>query len=1506
MSPEQEARLAELESKYPDPPSAGGFWGQAGMGAANTGNSFLNGVGQFGIGLHNLLSGDHVAPDDPQGNVGNFLKPYDTPTANTLPEKFGAALGQLPSELLQYALADKAVTAPASLLGRAAPLARMAGAGALMGVRDNRPLGTAAEFGAMEGVNALANLAPNPIARTLLRTAGNAAIPSTSAALRGQDPFSEQALVQGSLQGVLGSGAPEALLKRLRSKTSSPVPPEVTPTDTPSPSGGELSDVLEEEFSRPLLRPSADPTPPAVTPSTAELTTSPGEPLSQPAVEGGETQIGTSNVSAPLEKNISDFLMMNGGDHLKAAEMADGYKLPDVAAELRNRAEIPLGLNRAAIRDRTLESIPEAQFHQQRMAVNSEVDLAEKAWDENPDQFSREDRQKLADLQDKYDAHDLEKFRRDTADLAPEDLWFKMRDELGSLPNDPEKAPAGDRSLIRLNMLFEHMKKLGYSADDLSKGMADAVGKLASNPDYREILASDFGRAARYYNKANPVASDPLALPSSPAPEIAGIEPVTAPLQEPSQGRIGRLLQNWKLETDPVKKQAMWREMKALENANPPGMKLGQRNESGAANLPLLSSISGGALGASYGYATGEDDQDRAKRAMEFGLLGTLPGALASKTGRALLKLSTKAGRDQLSTELNQTVKPKPGVAQTPLGLAARWMEVNHPTVSKEVFRAMEKAKGKESFVRGMVDDAAGPFFDIAPTLTPAHTAVGNAFLNSPAKSADIAALDASPVPQPYKDFLKATKAAQIEGQRTLMRGESDLKKRITIASTIGTWATRQYRAIVDPANHVMDPATFSKVVDQWSQSPEFKGVDRNIVEDALSQHVRELGAGTGNLRSNDPRISNTLYMNRKDFGADDWNFLDQLSKDPALNPSVRKFIGDMVTSRTVDLGDQAFLRTLAKHKSVYHTDAARLRELADKEVLTPEYRSLLGEITDPLQRQMLSVNKLANSVRGAEAFNQLSNTTFADGRKLAYSTAERHAFQQTATPEARSKLDDYVQLPNIDGIGKMAGKWVPRDAADALNAMFDPKMQARADSWSAMLNSWTKEAITVGNISTQVRQFAQIPFFAAAARVYPWELPKLIGDYARVMKDPTSALAKELTQAHATNANFAQNDLLEMERRVAGEKPNLFQRARAKARKLYRIPDDLVRGVAYLKHKDIYLNEAAGKGLTGDAANQYAVDKVIDFLRDYTMNYSALPQTVNVAKHIPVVSPFISYSYEMARISKNLARDIATGSAADKAHAAAALAALYALPTALSIFGKNVLLNADDRKDWEKIQALRPTNQRFGFSLPYGREKDGTFKSIALNSWMPAADLGSVVAAAAKGDVSALWQENPLIGFHKSPMVSAGLDIAQGENYFTHEAIDTVPKAIGRMSELLPPLTPVAGYQAKKLFRSFTPNNEGGLGVTSLRTGYRDTPATGILSTLGVSTQYAQPRALLRRAQAETEDRRNKEKGELRRKLMSNRNDADKEEARRNFRSRIEAINRDYADKLGQMRSGN
>lgn len=119
--------------------------------------------------------------------------------------------------------------------------------------------------------------------------------------------------LQGQVEGWLGAGS--SLLMGGAALAHSAVSPD-------------------DIAARSLLNRQAPVTPPATMDVSAPSAGAEPTSLLSPSV-------GTSNVGAPIEKNISDMLMMNGGDHEAAATMAEKYGMPDVANQIRARAPLP-------------------------------------------------------------------------------------------------------------------------------------------------------------------------------------------------------------------------------------------------------------------------------------------------------------------------------------------------------------------------------------------------------------------------------------------------------------------------------------------------------------------------------------------------------------------------------------------------------------------------------------------------------------------------------------------------------------------------------------------------------------------------------------------------------------------------------------------------------------------------------------------------------------------------------------------------------------------------------------------------------------------------------------------------------------------------------------------------------------------------------------------------------------------------------------------------------------
>jgi hypothetical protein len=657
------------------------------------------------------------------------------------------------------------------------------------------------------------------------------------------------------------------------------------------------------------------------------------------------------------------------------------------------------------------------------------------------------------------------------------------------------------------------------------------------------------------------------------------------------------------------------------------------------------------------------------------------------------------------------------------------------------------------------------------------------------------------------------------------------------------------------------------------------------------------------------------------------WEFIDTMSSDPRMprgaGPILQKFFSD----KSIDPSGQTFLKAMAGNKTLTDAERQMFREIGEKKVITQNYRDLLGQIKDPAQRELYSLNKLFGNIAQAKTISVIADTALESGAKLAY-TADTSGAKivpsakawETARSDALAKgnralydeLSGYVQLPESASLGKLSGAMVPRDVRNTLN-----EIQGETQTfwrYFAKANSITKEFATVWNPSTQIRQAIQTPIFMIAARVSPMKIVNAVKAVAADTRfgkatGTTGAIVSELHQQHILGANYSESELNAYARKLAsGNTGNPILKAgkalRSAVQGVYGIPDDLVRAAAYLSHKPRFAAEAQAKGLTGAAAEQYARDKATMFVNRYTMNYGQTSKAVKIGRNIPALSPFLSYSSELTRITKNMLQDIAIGSASDKLWATTGLAALYAFPVALASWAKSKFLTPDQQKEWDQTEALLPQQQRGQLKLVTGKNKKGSFEYQGLNPWMPAGDLVSMIQNAAKGDWESFNATQPFFGWQKSPLASAVIDTTiKGEHSFTHQPLDTPGKIAGRVAEAFTPsLTPGVGFAGKKLQRAFTRNDEGTLGEIDPRTGNVINPQSAILSLAGVNQQVANPTLLRKRAEQETERKLGDAKRELNSVLRSGAPSTQKKEAQKRFLLRRQEIQTEARRLLGRQ----
>lgn len=914
-------------------------------------------------------------------------------------------------------------------------------------------------------------------------------------------------------------------------------------------------------------------------------------------------------------------------------------------------------------------------------------------------------------------------------------------------------------------------------------------------------------------------------------------------------------------------------------------------------------------IGGAVGYSLGDTDEERARYAM----LGA-GGALVGPTiGRKLIGVASK-----LKPTLEAAARKETGVtgdmSPSLLGKATLAGEKYLNLGRKgETVLAAEKGKGALSDIAnrvGVTLKANESAFREA-WANPAHRAIGEKFLASPGAAADVAALDAAAVPQGMKDWLKAARSAKREAQPILAEAEpSNSARRKLIQATQGSWQTNVYQIDADPKSWRLNESLVPKVVSEMKAGP-LKDFDEATIEANLRQHLNERVRGTDqNLaKRTGSRIDQTLYEHLMDLTPKQWEFVDAMSADPRMPRGAGSVLAKFFADKSIDPSGQTFMKALAGNKALSDSERQMFREIGEKKVITQNYRDLLGQIKDPAQRELYSLNKLFSNIAQAKTISEIADTALGSGAKLAYIADTTGAkvvpsakMWEQAKADALAKgdkalhdeLQGYVQLPESASLGKLSGAMVPRDVRNTLDEI--QSTMGSVARFFSKANNVTKEVATVWNPSTQIRQAAQTPFFMLAARVSPAQIVNAIKQVAadtRVGRKAGIAggMISELHQQHMLGANYSEAELNAFARKLAsGNTGNAAVRGlkavRGAVMGLYGIPDDLVRTAAYLSHKPRFMAEALKKGLVGDAAEKFARDHATMFVNEKTMNYGQVSKAVKIARQIPFVSPFASYSAEMVRLTKNLLKDVATGSASDKLWATTALATLYAFPMALASWAKNKFLSPDEQKEWEKSEALMPQQQRGQLKLVTGKNKKGSFEYQGLNPWMPAGDMVSMIQNATKGDWESFAATQPFFGWQKSPIASAIVDTTiKEEHSFTHKPLDTPQKKLGRVAEAFTPsLTPGVGFAGKKLQRAFTRNDDGTLGEVDPRTGNETTPQSALLSLAGVNQQVANPTLLRKRAEQEVGRKLSAAKAELNSVLRSGAPSEQKKAAQKRF----------------------
>lgn len=667
------------------------------------------------------------------------------------------------------------------------------------------------------------------------------------------------------------------------------------------------------------------------------------------------------------------------------------------------------------------------------------------------------------------------------------------------------------------------------------------------------------------------------------------------------------------------------------------------------------------------------------------------------------------------------------------------------------------------------------------------------------------------------------------------------------IAGTMGQYVTRSHALLSDPKYY-----------------PEEKIIQMAMAKLGLNK--------SANFILNNQADVATPGVIKRTWGGSDFyvtpdkaEMFDNLYTPESLRSVVTQRIKDIK-----EIGAQA-KAGLFKHDEAQFTNSL----FSGRKKLDEMTRVLLGEHTAPHEMIRDTMNKLIPAARSAHIMLDLTKAadpvTGLPGRftsEIEYNKAINRAkdlLKRTTDPQTQrviqnqlNELTSYIPVgDSTPRMGLFQGSYVSRGVHGQLDEMMNP-LGAFEDVLGTGLRTFNnifKETHLVANPVTQIRNAVQVPMMLVMGRAaHDFNAMKTAHNII-FGGDNTSEVARWAIQNGVTagNAvqgelNFGLKELLDgtadktLGRLLArhtteksGFKAILGGEIRAGLHLLYAKPDDFVRTATFIAAAR---RQAKKLGIPEDVMHldKGVTDYARLFMQRRAMDYANVPQWVKAGRQIPLLSPFLTYSHEIVRITKNMAIDAAKGDLVS----GAGLAALTAFPFLAQQMAEDSL-SPEDRKAWDRGQAAAQDYSRPRFKLPGSRNSDGSMNYYDITQLMPFGDYLMMGRAAAKGDLSSVVAANPLAGLDKSPLLNIIASQVTGEDQRTHRDFkDGWDRTKNILAEITPPLTPGVGYEYEKTF----PESMGGrLGVTNLKNGRTATIKGALLrNILGVDESQVNP----------------------------------------------------------------
>lgn len=550
---------------------------------------------------------------------------------------------------------------------------------------------------------------------------------------------------------------------------------------------------------------------------------------------------------------------------------------------------------------------------------------------------------------------------------------------------------------------------------------------------------------------------------------------------------------------------------------------------------------------------------------------------------------------------------------------------------------------------------------------------------------------------------------------------------------------------------------------------------------------------------------------------------------------------------------------------------------------LPPEFRAMLGEYTDPLERMAATGIKLVQGARTAQFFNHVATGRKASGLRIAYTPAvyraEKARLQaliargdQTAVATLQ-ELTDYVPNSTSPTMGRLAGQHIDRRIRDQL-ATFESIQSIYSTPYGRVL-ARTANAIKYGHTVLSplqfVRQIVSVPILGMLSRTHP-------GDHAKalmtLMRDP--AERKRMIELGIAGGDMVggmlRQDMQPILAKQAGRRFDLTRLGRAKKgwEEIWRTPDLVIRVATFQKKEAEFIASGMSKRAAENAA--------IDFTNRYTMNYAALPALVIKGRQIPFVNQYLSFGYEMMRITRNLLEDAAKGDV----YAIGTLGVMATTPFLIQKLSEEKL-SPNDKEDWEMVKALAPDYSRQNFKFVQRRLPNGDFQYIDYTPIVPF-DFLRTLRALGKGDMDAAEASNSFFGWENTPLLNVATTLVSGrERHSGMKLNDFKDYANSIRRDIAPPI--FGGTELDRWERALRMNDEGTRGVTNIRTGQTDTVGSIVQTYLTAMRPYSvRPIYLVRQAENEARERLQTSATERNRILYSNSSPENKQRAIENY----------------------